>query len=319
MTHALPRGISLLAPLLRQIGEGLLPCPAVYVSTSSEKVLRAPRDGSTLSIDFGAMWDGWLSWWLARRFLSKSAYITLPLSPAIPYINTINMPPARCTQTQLTDVVRAPVYHSAGSKTLGKMARASSSTSSTWTSSPSISASPSPHPSIEPSPSHIRPADANGVNFPVDFNRVYHGSNRLNASRLGYRVRHKAQLAGRKDLAAIWLYGVALQYLETNGSTTKYWLCRKCHETGATPDALRVDGTAHVVSHMIRKHQIDPKIGLRPDVKPPPDNLWAAARIAGSSTFTAHTPWEEDKLQASLIDWVIVNDVLFTTATSPST
>ena len=70
---------------------------------------------------------------------------------------------------------------------------------------------------------------------------------------------------------------------------------------------------------MIRKHQIDPKTGLCLDVKPPPDNLWAAARIAGLSTFTIYTPWEKDKLQALLINWVIVNDVLFTTATLPST
>ncbi|KAF2626078.1 hypothetical protein BU25DRAFT_298001, partial [Macroventuria anomochaeta] len=112
--------------------------------------------------------------------------------------------------------------------------------------------------------------------FPVDFNQVYHSNVRLNASWLGYRVRHKAQLAGRRETAAIWLYG--------------YWLCRKCHESMTNSDALRIDGTAHIVTHLRNKHQIDPKTGLVLDGKPPPEDPWAAARTAGSSTFTAHTP-----------------------------
>jgi hypothetical protein len=49
MTHALPRGIRPLALLLSRRGEGLLPCSAVYVSTSGEKVLRAPRVRSGVS------------------------------------------------------------------------------------------------------------------------------------------------------------------------------------------------------------------------------------------------------------------------------
>jgi hypothetical protein len=48
MTHALPRGIRLLASPSGDC-EGLLPSPAVYVSISSKKVLRAPRVRSRVS------------------------------------------------------------------------------------------------------------------------------------------------------------------------------------------------------------------------------------------------------------------------------
>lgn len=215
------------------------------------------------------------------------------------------------------EISEGPVYHSAGSKTLGKMARASSSTSS--------SASPTPHPSIEASDSsssQVYPAETNrihGVKFNVDFHRVYHNGERLNASRLGYRVRYKAHLAGRRESAAHWSYGVELQYVESDGSISRYWLCRACHESMSTPDALRINGTVHITNHLIRKHQIDPRTGLIPDGRPTPENPWEAARVAGSSTCTTHTPWEEDKLQSALIDWAIVNDISFATATSHAT
>lgn len=50
-----------------------------------------------------------------------------------------------------------------------------------------------------------------------------------------------------------------------------------------------------------------------------PESPWAAARTAGSSTHTTHIPWEEDKLQSALVDWVIVNDISFHTATNQAT
>lgn len=222
-------------------------------------------------------------------------------------------------QNQLTDVVRALVYHSAGSKTLQKMPRASSSTTPTLSPSPLASSSPS---ITTPSqPSHTFPDDrsrVHGVQFNIDFQRVYYNGSRLNAHRLGYRVRHKSALGGRRESAAFWSYGIELQYQEA-GRTSRFWLCKACHEAGSTPDAFLINGTAHITAHLLRQHRIDPKTGLLPDNPTTPKDPWEAARIAGSSTYTAHTPWEEDKLQAALVDWAIVHDISFTTATSTTT
>ena len=64
MTHALPRGVR---PLTSPSGdgEGLLSSSTVYVSTSGEKVLRAPRVRSGVSRHLGDMrmaghTGGWL-------------------------------------------------------------------------------------------------------------------------------------------------------------------------------------------------------------------------------------------------------------------
>lgn len=54
MTHALPRGIRLSTSPFSD-DESLLPCSAVYVSTSGEKVLRAPTVRSTVSRHLGNM------------------------------------------------------------------------------------------------------------------------------------------------------------------------------------------------------------------------------------------------------------------------
>jgi hypothetical protein len=67
MTHALPRGIRSLASPSGDC-EGLLPSPAVYVSISGEKVLRAPRVRSRVSRHLGDMrmaghTGGWLGDW----------------------------------------------------------------------------------------------------------------------------------------------------------------------------------------------------------------------------------------------------------------
>jgi hypothetical protein len=36
-----------------------------------------------------------------------------------------------------------------------------------------------------------------------------------------------------------------------------------------------------------------------------------AAKVAGTGTMIAHSPWQEDALQSALVDWVIMKDVGF--------
>jgi hypothetical protein len=58
---------------------------------------------------------------------------------------------------------------------------------------------------------------------------VYVNSKKLIAGRLGYKMRHKSALSGRREPSQIWRYGVELEYLELDESTTRLWLCKLCH------------------------------------------------------------------------------------------
>ena len=153
-------------------------------------------------------------------------------------------------QSQLTNVVQAPAFHSAASKTFQK-ARASPSTS--LSSSPSSTSSPSTRRSQVFSEKEHQ---VHGVKFDVDFHRVWYNNRRLVACQLSYRVRYKAQLADRHDASLIWRYGVELEYhdLETS-KTSRLWLCKACHVDKRHNDALLVNGTAHIVAHMIKQHR----------------------------------------------------------------
>lgn len=141
------------------------------------------------------------------------------------------------------------------------------------------------------------------------------------ASRLGYRVRYKGLLAGRREVSLIWQYGVELQYNNENPGVkpSRFWLCKACHEAHRHNDALLINGTAHITNHLIKVHRINPGTGLLPDDPTTPIDPWAAAKVAGSAKHVAHTPWEEDKFQNALIDWTIVNDMSFSTATAAAT
>ena len=44
-----------------------------------------------------------------------------------------------------------------------------------------------------------------------------------------------------------------------------------------------------------------------------------AAKVAGSGTIIAHSPWQEEALQSALVDWAIVKDVSFAVVVSPAT
>jgi hypothetical protein len=71
---------------------------------------------------------------------------------------------------------------------------------------------------------------------------------------------------------------------------------------------------------MKKVHRIDVNTGLLPEVVQE-DLRWSspfdAARVAGSNRLVSHTPWQEEQLQAALIDWVILKDISFLVATSP--
>ena len=161
-----------------------------------------------------------------------------------------------------------------------------------------------------------------GERFEVDFSHVHRKEGRLYGPRLSYIVRHKSQLKGARQLAAIWHYGVGLSYLEDNGKRTKLWLCKLCHLSRKPNDAKVVNGTAHISEHMVRVHRIDPATGLLPETPfraTPSDPFEAARMVPGSGTVVSHSPWQEEALQSALIDWVIVKDVSFLVAVDATT
>jgi hypothetical protein len=97
-------------------------------------------------------------------------------------------------------------------------------------------------------------------------------------------------------------------------------LCQRCHNEHAKDSVKAVDGYNHIVNHMKKYHQIDVKTGLLPEAALPPPSWGSpfdAAKVAGSNRLVSHTPWQEEQLQAALINWVILKDISFVVAASP--
>ena len=249
------------------------------------------------------------------------------------------------------DDTPSPVTHGPSSRRLSRMrnleysqaSRASSSSSTSrfrlsQSGSQASSAirlnSPETYPPLSPPPipqaisSHNYPTPIDkvfvkGVTFDVNFNHVYTKGERLQPSRLGYAVRHKSTLSGGRALSNIWAHGIQLHYTELDGSITELWLCKICHQARSKSDAkATINGTAHILSHIRKKHSINPSTGSRIPSTPvdlPLSPFTAAAHVPGSSTSTSHTPWEEDEFQNSVVDWTITRDLSFGDVTCPST
>jgi hypothetical protein len=112
--------------------------------------------------------------------------------------------------------------------------------------------------------SHVYPANNSGqgvlgVRFKVDFNHISESKGKPRASRVGYRVRHKSHLTGKREVASFWRYGVELEYLEDNRSesATRVPLCKECHLARAHGDARHVNGTTFIVNHLKKCKRLD--------------------------------------------------------------
>lgn len=204
-------------------------------------------------------------------------------------------------------------YHHAGSRTAAIMAE----------SSESLDDSPSEVESV--APTHDFPGDlqASRVRFPIVWTRLWQGKRLLDSSRVGYRVKGRAQLLGKREVASIWRYGAELEYVENDGKKTVLFLCQACHTQRKVLDCWVVDSTAHIKRHLKKAHSVDPDTGLMPVAEALwPKDPWqraAAAAAAGSSSAVSHHLWQEDELQSSYVDWVIVNDLSFRMCVDPST
>jgi len=133
------------------------------------------------------------------------AYIAASVRTQIITTYTHRMSRSQRSQQPFPPVVRS-IFHTAASKQIAR-AQGSASTSPT----PSSSSSTASH------GYHKLPTGdytVVGVDFEVDFEHVYRRGERLHAARLTYRVRHKSQLKGKRELASSWKYGVELSYLE---------------------------------------------------------------------------------------------------------
>ncbi|KAF2625252.1 hypothetical protein BU25DRAFT_423345 [Macroventuria anomochaeta] len=133
-----------------------------------------------------------------------------------------------------------------------------------------------------------------GVTFDVNFNHVYTKGECLQPSQLCYAVRHKSTLSGGRALS-------------------------KCLKSDAK---AIINGTSHILSHIRKKHSIDPSTGSHIPSTPvnlPLSFFTAAAHVPGSSKSTSHMPWEADQFQNSVVDWTIMRDLSFGDVTCPST
>ncbi|KAF1831019.1 hypothetical protein BDW02DRAFT_456123, partial [Decorospora gaudefroyi] len=113
--------------------------------------------------------------------------------------------------------------------------------------------------------------------FEVNFEHVYLNSKRLTPAHLGYKVKHRSALKGRREGSPIWRYGL--------------WLCKDCHLARELNDAKVVSGTHHVTLHLQRVHRIDPKTGLLSEASPALfSSPFEAAKVAGTGTIISYTP-----------------------------
>jgi hypothetical protein len=109
-------------------------------------------------------------------------------------------------------------------------------------------------------------------------------------------------------------------YNDLEGKQRHYWLCQRCHNKHNEDSVKAVDGYKHNVNHMAKYRWIDVNTDLLPElVLEPPrwSSPFDAAKVANLNQLVLHTPWQEEQLQAALIDWVILKDISFAVATSP--
>jgi hypothetical protein len=106
-----------------------------------------------------------------------------------------------------------------------------------------------------------------GVRFEVNFNHISDSKGKLLALRVGYCVRHKSQLTGKREVASFWRYGIELKYLgdDKSESATRLWLCKECHLARAHRDTRHINGTTFIFNHLKKVHLINPNPGLMPD------------------------------------------------------
>ncbi|KAF1975405.1 hypothetical protein BU23DRAFT_566547 [Bimuria novae-zelandiae CBS 107.79] len=99
-----------------------------------------------------------------------------------------------------------------------------------------------------------------------DWHKLWHGTQKLDSARVGYRVRYKSKISGGRKPASIKRHGAELSYLDEDLVSQKsFFLCEKCHTTRTPACLFDLDhGTAHIKLHLRKAHQIDPNTGLIP-------------------------------------------------------
>jgi hypothetical protein len=209
-----------------------------------------------------------------------------------------------------------PIYHAAASRRLGKARQQSPipSTPSSLEDSPSISPAhvASTHSKQYPNDSRYNV----GVAFEINWGNISCAGVKLHPDRLGYRVKHKSQLVGRRKVSFIWKYGADLQYCTAEGQKRQYWLCKACHKNGVRDAAKQVDGNAHIVRHLQSVHRIDPTGVIRDRRQKPANPFDLAAGVAGAAEQVSHTPWQEGAFVQAYVDWVITTEQSFLQSTS---
>ncbi|KAK7181382.1 hypothetical protein PSPO01_12478 [Paraphaeosphaeria sporulosa] len=145
---------------------------------------------------------------------------------------------------------------------------------------------------------------------------------KLASGRLNYHVLHKSKAIGSRKASTIWLYGAELINLDNNGVSKKvFFLCKKCH-INHTPNCLYDirSGTAHVVNHLAKVHNINPGTGLMPPaIGMLSDPFQTAAATPGAQLGVAHSPWQEVELLKAYVDWAILHVLSFWVVTAADT
>jgi hypothetical protein len=157
------------------------------------------------------------------------------------------------------------------------------------------------------------PALNGSTNFQIDWDNIWVNNQRVRRGRIGYRVRHRSQLRGNRELSSVWKFGADLQYREPSGRDIRIWLCKACHSAGAVKSsraAKVVSGYAHIVRHLLKDHRIIISRGEGSELLPDEavaQNPWQAAAAAarltsGGGNNPSHFAWREKELQEAYIN-----------------
>jgi hypothetical protein len=157
--------------------------------------------------------------------------------------------------------LEAPVYHAAGSRRLEKARQQSPPSSPSSREVTTLTLARSTRVREHPNDCRLNV----GISFDINWDNITSGGAKLHPDWLGYRVKHKLMVLGRRKASFVWKYGANLMYVTETSARKQYWLCRACHESGVRDAAKLVDGNSHIARHLSSSHRINPDVGVLPD------------------------------------------------------
>jgi hypothetical protein len=106
----------------------------------------------------------------------------------------------------------------------------------------------------------------------------------------------------------IYLHGIELEKKNTQGTWTRYWLCKQCYLTGSRKPMPNASTTS-CSNHLQNQHNTYP-VGRGPSAPTSTSRM-------DQYLYDEHPYLHAEHWQTSFINWIVVNDISFEAATDP--